>query len=43
MLILDLFLILATTILILANHDVPNAFYDAIIGVSFAIAGITHV
>lgn len=42
MLILDLFLILAATILTMTNHDVPNVYYDAIIGVSFAIAGITR-
>lgn len=39
--ILAVALIAAITAMVLTNHDVPSVFSDAMIGVCFALAGIT--
>lgn len=41
MLILGLALLAAIVTMALTNHEVPNTFYDAFIGLSFAIAGVS--
>lgn len=43
MAVIDVVLILAITTLLMASKDVPAPFYDSVIGLSFAIAGVTKL